>query len=207
MTSFHCKKCGTSVNGVGPEKRWTCPKCKNVALREQLEKLADQDSINEKELIKSNKMLQKMFRKFKRVPEEDSGDEADSEPESIEKNDTDFIPDIPQKIPGVAKRKLILGHQSHHFQKWEREKINHQKFFLQDLQLSLQLRMTQMIVNVRLIELFQSSRNYYPGQAFDNSLNKFFGTAAEKAALAKKIQKKKEEIKEYLGRFFGGKKT
>ena len=59
MTSFHCKKCGTSVNGVGPEQRWTCPKCKNVALREQLEKLADQDSINEKELIKSNKMLLK----------------------------------------------------------------------------------------------------------------------------------------------------
>ena len=99
MTSFHCKKCGTSVNGVGPEQRWTCPKCKNVALREQLEKLADQDSVNEKELIKSNKMLQKMFRKFKRVPEEDSGDDADSEPESIDKNDPDFIPDIPQKIP------------------------------------------------------------------------------------------------------------
>ena len=64
-----------------------------------------------------------------------------------------------------------------------------------------------MIVNVRLIELFQSSTNYYPGQAFDNGLNKFFVTAAEKAALAKKIQKKKEEIKKYLGRFFGGKKT
>lgn len=64
-----------------------------------------------------------------------------------------------------------------------------------------------MIVNVRLIELFQSSRNCYPGQAFDSGLNKFFDTAAEKAALAKKIQKKKEEIKEYLGRFFGGKKN
>lgn len=61
--------------------------------------------------------------------------------------------------------------------------------------------------NNKFSELYKGSSSYFTGQPFDNGLSKLEGTEKEKMASPKKIEKRKNGIKENLCRFFGANKN
>ena len=135
------------------------------------------------------------------IPEDDFGEESDSELEATDGNDSDFVPSSVRKSRS-AKRKLILGSpMSVTTPPKKRKKCLPETFSPRspdhtdkddsDVNATEKSPVPRETNHIRFPELFKGSSNNYPGQPFDNCLASFVGTAAEKAVLAKKKSKSK----------------
>ena len=83
MTNFHCRKCGWSVKGTGPERRWLCLKSRYTALSEELQELMEgENDINYDE---RNKFLLKLIKKFEGFSQDDRSESGESD-----NNDPDY---------------------------------------------------------------------------------------------------------------------
>ena len=105
MTNFHCRKCGLSVKGTGPEQRWLCSKCRNAALTKELQELMEGENDNNYE--DKNKALLKLIKKLKGFSEEDSSEPGESD--NNDNNDLDYVPSsVAKENKKNVKRKLAL---------------------------------------------------------------------------------------------------
>ena len=105
MTNFHCRKCGLSVKGTGPEQHWLCSKCRNAALTKELQELMEGENDNNYE--DKNKALLKLIKKLKGFSEEDSSEPGESD--NNDNNDLDYVPSsVAKENKKNVKRKLAL---------------------------------------------------------------------------------------------------
>lgn len=74
ITNFHCRKCGSSVKGTGPEQSWLCLKCRNAALPRELQKQLEGEN-EERDIKETNKVLLKLIKKLKGFREEGDNSE------------------------------------------------------------------------------------------------------------------------------------
>ena len=196
MTNFHCRKCGSSVQGTGSEKHWLCSKCRNAALTKERQELIGGNNENEDRDIKdTNKGLIKLIKKLKGFVEDEKSSES-KQSGIDESNDPDFIPssvtiDNRQKV----KRKLTLGLLTVPKKKEKKQTSTPESSDPSNDSDDDRDKNTSSasLESIKFNETWKGSSRYFPGQPFDDDWSKCEGTEKEKIALAKKLRKEKME--------------
>ena len=92
MTNFHCRKCGSSVQGTGPERHWLCSKCRNAALSKELQEIvANENENDDRDIEDTNKGLLKLIKKLKGFVEAEDSSESEKKSDN-EPNNPDYTP-------------------------------------------------------------------------------------------------------------------
>ena len=170
MTNFHHRKCRSSVQGAGPEKRWLCSKCRNAALTKDLQELVTNENENEdREIEDTNKGLLQLIKKLKGFVEAE--DSSEPEKGDNEQNDPDYIlSSVSKESREKVKRKLALGSPTVPKKKAKKQiSMPEPSDFSNDSDDNRKKNTSNgTLTNIKFSELYKGSSSYFPGQPFDD---------------------------------------